>query len=303
MDFATLDLNLLRIFDRLLTERSVSAAAEALGVTQPAVSNALKRLRTLTGDELFTRTRAGMEPTQYAMQLGEPLAYSLSTLEATFNASKAFDPASSDRMFALGLTDIGEAYLLPGLLQATRTTAPRVRFTTMRTGPDTLRESMEKGLVDVAVGLLPALKGNFFRRRMMLNRYVVCFRSQHPLAGKAEWDIEDFLDQDHVLISAVGTGHGSMDVHLAKMGIIRRVRLTIPHFLAVGPILQYSDMVATVPETLAAILYKPYGLTSVSHPIDLPKVSIDLFWHQRQQRDPANIWLRSKLVQLIEPGS
>ena len=299
MDVSSLDLNLLRIFDRLLSERKVSAAAESLKLTQPAVSNALKRLRLLTGDELFTRTPTGMQPTEYAMQIAEPVAYSLATIEATFTASKAFDPLTSDRAFNLGLSDIGEAFILPTLAQELATLAPYAKLNTLRTGPDTLRESMEKGLVDVAVGVLPSLQGNFFRRRIFLNRYDVCVRAAHPLAKQEKWSVDDFLAQHHVLVTAPGTGHGAIDLQMARKGVIRNIRITVPHFLAVGPILSGTDLVATIPETLADILQEPYGLVSISHPVDLSPVSIDLFWHRRQQRDPANIWLRSLVVQLV----
>lgn len=302
MDVRNLDLNLLRIFDRLLAERKVSAAAESLGVTQPAVSNALKRLRDITGDELFTRTSTSMQPTPFAMQIAEPIAYALATIEATFSASTLFDPASSDRTFKLGLTDIGEAYVLPKLLSETATSAPGIKFTTVRTGPDTLREAMEKGLIDIALGLLPSLQGNFFHRRMMRNRYVVCARSTHPLAHEARWTIKDFLDQDHVVVAAVGTGHGAVDVQMARAGLARRVRLTVPHFLAVGPILRESNVVATLPQTLASILHGPYGLVSIEHPIQIPAVNIDVFWHRRQHRDPANVWLRGLMFQLFGGG-
>lgn len=302
MDFRSLDLNLLRIFDRLISERKVSAAAESLGLTQPAVSNALKRLRDLTGDELFTRTPTGMQPTQYAMQIAEPVSYALATIEATFNASKAFDPLTSNRTFTLGLTDIGEGYILPRLIKQAAAAAPHVKFSTMRTVPDTLRESMEKGMVDIAIGLLPSLQGNFFRRRLLLQRYVVCVRRQHPLAAQASWSVEEFLDQDHVVVSAAGTGHGVVDLQMAKVGALRRVRATVPHFLALGPILQASDVVATIPQTLGTILQEPFGLVTIPHPIALPQVSIDLFWHRRQQRDPANVWLRSLLNGLFEEG-
>jgi DNA-binding transcriptional LysR family regulator len=301
MNFRSLDLNLLRIFHSLLSERKVSAAAEVLGLTQPAVSNALKRLRDLTGDELFTRTPAGMQPTQYALQIAEPISYSLAALESTFNASKAFDPVASDRTFVIGATDIGEAYLLPKIVSRALAIAPHVNLATRRIGSETLRDAMERGLVDVAVGLLPSLQGNFFRRRLLLQRYVVCFRTLHPLAGRDSWSVQDFLDQEHVRVTAAGTGHGAVDQHMARIGAIRRIRLTIPHFLALGPVLQGSDLVATIPETLASILSGPYGLTSVPHPIELPRVSIDLFWHRRQQRDPANIWLRTLLVDSTHP--
>lgn len=298
MDVRNLDLNLLRIFDRLLAERKVSAAADALGVTQPAVSNALKRLRDITGDELFTRTSNGMQPTPYAMHIAEPISYALSTIEATFTASSHFEPAVSDRTFRLGLTDIGEAYILPKLLAETATSAPNIKFTTIRTGPDTLREAMEKGEVDIAVGLLPSLQGNFFHRRMLRQRYVVCVRSVHPLAH-SKWTEEDFLAQDHVVVTATGTGHNAVDSMLVRSGLLRRIRLTIPHFMAVGPILRDSNIVATLPQSLARILHEPYGLVSVAHPIQIPPVSIDLFWHRRQHRDPATVWLRSLLFDMF----
>lgn len=298
MDVRNLDLNLLRIFDRLLAERKVSAAADALGVTQPAVSNALKRLRDITGDELFTRTSNGMQPTPYAMHIAEPISYALSTIEATFTASTHFEPAVSDRTFRLGLTDIGEAYILPKLLAETATSAPNIKFTTIRTGPDTLREAMEKGEVDIAVGLLPSLQGNFFHRRMVRQRYVVCVRSVHPLAH-SKWTEEDFLAQDHVVVTATGTGHNAVDSMLVRSGLLRRIRLTIPHFMAVGPILRDSNIVATLPQSLARILHDPYGLVSVAHPIQIPPVSIDLFWHRRQHRDPATVWLRSLLFDMF----
>lgn len=298
MDVHSLDLNLLRIFDRLLAERKVSAAADALGVTQPAVSNALKRLRDITGDELFTRTSAGMQPTPFAMQIAEPISYALSTIEATFKANTHFEPAISDRTFRLGLTDIGEAYLLPKLLARLADEAPNLRFNTIRTGPDTLRDAMEKGEVDIAVGLLPSLQGNFFHRRMLRQRYVLCMRSTHPLAHE-QWSKADFLKQDHVVVHAAGTGHNAIDTLMVRSGLLRRVRLTLPHFMAVGPILSESNLVATLPQSLAKILHEPYGLVSAEHPVPIPPVNIDLFWHRRQHRDPANVWLRSLMFDMF----
>lgn len=303
MDFQSFDLNLLRVFDRLVSERKVSAAAESLGLTQPAVSNALKRLREITGDELFTRTSTGMQPTPYAMQIAEPICYAIATIEGAFSGNRPFDASTSERTFTLGLTDIGEAYILPRLLEQCRDEAPGVDFTALQVGPDSLREAMEKGQVDIAVGLLPSLQGNFFRRRMMQQRYVVCMRAEHPLANKSPWTIDDFMAQEHVVVAAPRSGHGAVEVEMIKLGLLRRIRLTIPHYLAIGPILSHNDVVCTVPETLVRILASHYGLVSTKHPVTLPRVSIDVFWHRRQQRDPGNIWLRSSLYRLYGAGS
>lgn len=299
MDLLKFDLNLLRIFHRMMLDRKVSAAAEALGVTQPAVSNALKRLRDLTGDELFTRSSQGMQPTVFAAEIAEPIGYALATIDGTLNQPSRFDPATAHYTFRLGLTDIGEVYLLPRLLQETAKSAPHVRFTTVRGTSTSLREEMETGGIDLAVGLLPQLQGNFFHRRLMKQDYVVCLRKGHALAGKNRWTLKDYVAQDHVVVVSAGTGHGNIDTLMARKGIVRNVRLTVPHFMAVGNVLQATDMVATLPEAFSRLLEQPFGLISLAHPAGLPRVNIDAYWHRRLHRDPANLWLRNLLVELF----
>ena len=244
MDILKIDLNLLRIFHRMMIDRKVSAAAEALGVTQPAVSNALKRLRELTGDELFTRSSLGMQPTVYAAQIAEPIGYALATIETTLNRPASFDPATAKNTFNLGLSDIGEVYLLPLLLSETAKCAPNIRFTTVRSGTVSLREEMESGGIGLAVGLLPQLQGNFFHRRLMRQNYMLCVRKGHPLASKKKWSLNDYTAQEHVVVVSAGTGHGDIDTLMARRGISRNVRLIVPHFMAVGHVLQATDMVA-----------------------------------------------------------
>lgn len=299
MDVLKFDLNLLRIFHRMMVDRKVSAAAEALGVTQPAVSNALKRLRDLTGDELFTRSSQGMQPTAFAAHIAEPIGYALATIDGTLNQPARFDPATDRRMFHLGMTDIGEVYLLPGLLAETARSAPGVRFTTVRGGSAGLREEMENGGIDLAVGLLPQLQGNFFHRRLLRQGYVLCMRASHPLARKTRWTLADYVGQEHVVVVSAGTGHGDIDTLLARKGIIRNVRLTVPHFMAVGHVLCATDMVATLPEAFATLIAEPFGLITLPHPAGLPTVSIDTYWHRRVHRDPANLWLRNLLFKLF----
>src|SRR5690606_17260713 len=180
MDLKDIDLNLLVVFNRLLMERSVSAAADKLGLTQPAVSNALRRLRVLLNDELFLRTTRGMEPTPYALQLAEPIAYALSTIQSTLSHQTVFDPATSDRRFTLAMTDLGEIELLPPLMDRLEELAPGVTVSTVRNA-DRLRDDMEAGHVDLAIGLLPGLKTNFFQQRLFMQRYVCLFRRGHAL--------------------------------------------------------------------------------------------------------------------------
>ena len=299
MDALKFDLNLLRIFHRMMLDRKVSAAAEALGVTQPAISNALKRLRDLTGDDLFIRSSQGMQPTAFASEIAEPIGYALATIDGTLNQPPRFDPMTARLTFHLGLTDIGEVFLLPRLLEETATIAPHVRFTTVHNSAVGLREEMESGAVDLAVGLLPQLQGNFFHRRLMRQNYVVSVRKEHPLSGKKVWSLKDYVAQEHVVVVSAGTGHGNIDSLMARKGIVRNVRLTVPHFMAVGHVLQNTNMVATLPAAFSRLIEKPFDLLSVVHPAGLPTVNIDAYWHRRVHRDPANLWLRNLLVRLF----
>lgn len=291
MQLRDIDLNLLVIFNQLLVDRRVSTVAETLGITQPAVSNALKRLRTLLKDELFARTSRGMEPTPFAMQLAEPVAYALGTLHSALNQNATYDPATSTRTFTLAVTDIGEIYFLPILMELLAKVAPKVRISTVRNTAASLKDDMESGKVDLAIGLIPQLQAGFFQRRLFMQPYVCMFRRSHPVAGQP-MTMDLFLALEHVLVVSPGTGHGEVDTTLERAGIRRNVRLVVPHFVAVGHILHTTDLIATVPERLAMSCVEPFDLTYVPHPAVLPSIAIKLFWHARYHRDPGNQWLR-----------
>ncbi len=298
MELRDIDLNLLVVFRQLLVEKRVSRVAENLGLTQPAVSNALARLRRLLGDELFLRTTRGMEPTPYAEQLAEPVAYALGMIHAALNQRSDFDPATSQRAFTVGMTDIGEIWFLPRLIVRLAEVAPGITLSTVRNAAVNLRDEMGDGKVDLAVGLLPQLKAGFFQRRLLSTRYVCLMRKGHRL-DKPRITLKEFGAAEHVVVISQGTGHGKVDELMQRAGIQRHVRLTVPHFTPVGHLLQGSDMLATVPEPLAQRLAGPFGLSQVRHPVALPEVSINLFWHAKAHRDPANQWLRSLIFELF----
>ncbi len=291
MQLKDIDLNLLVVFNQVLIERRVSRVAETLGVSQPAVSNALARLRRLFDDELFLPTPRGMEPTPLADQLAEPVSYALGMLQGAVNQRTSFDPSTSEREFRIGMTDIGEIYFLPTLMQRLQSIAPGVTVSTVRHGAVNLKDEMEGGHVDLALGLLPALRAGFFQRRLFRQRYVCMFRQGHRL-HKRRITLAEFSSADHVVVVSAGTGHGKVDELLERSGVKRRVRLTVPHFVAVGHILQGTDMVATVPERFAQRVVDAFGLTCVKHPAALPEIAINLFWHAKFHKDPANQWLR-----------
>ena len=292
MELKDIDLNLLVLMQQMFKARSVSRVAEQLGLSQPAVSNALARLRKLLGDPLFVRTPAGMLPTPLAQQFAAPLAQALATLHAALNQRAAFAPAHSERLFTIGMTDIGEIYFLPTLMDALARAAPGVALSTVRNTAVNLKEEMEAGHVDLAIGLLPQLKGGFFQRRLFMQRYVCLFRKGHAL-DKRRVSLREFSAAEHVVVVSPGTGHGKVDEVLERAGIRRTVRLTVPHFVAVGHILRTTDMVATVPERLAQALVEPFGLAYARHPAAVPQIAIKVFWHAKVHKDPASQWLRT----------
>jgi len=298
MDLKDVDLNLLVIYHHLLMERSVSGAADKLGLTQPTVSNALRRLRGLLGDELFLRTSRGMEPTPYALQLAEPIAYALSTIHNTLNQQATFDPATSDRSFIVAMTDLGEIELLPRLMAQLQTLAPGVKLSTVRNNSDNLRNEMEAGHVDLAIGLLPQLKSGFFQQRLFMQKYVCLFRQGHAL-DKARITRREFFNAEHAVVVSAGTGHAKMDEIIDSGSPSRRIRLLVPHFVAVGHILATTDMIATVPELYALRYAEPFRLRYLPHPIDLPQIGINMFWHAKFHREPGNQWLRNLIFKLF----
>ncbi len=298
MNLKDVDLNLLVVFNELHKHGRVSAAAESLGISQPGVSNALARLRKLLGDELFLRTSRGMVPTPYAESLAQPIADALAALHGTLNARVAFDPARSERAFVIGVNDVGETYFLPRLMRALDQVAPGVTIRTVRTTSIDVRDEMERGRMDLAMGFLPGLKGGFFQRGLFRQPYVCIFRQDHPLA-RSGVSARQFRAAEHVAIVSEGTGHGVVDEVVARAGIRRRLRLTVPHFMAVGPVLQATDMIAVVPQRFAECACGPFGLASAPCPVKIPESVINVFWHARNHREAANQWLRQVVVDVF----
>jgi DNA-binding transcriptional LysR family regulator len=298
MELREIDLNLLVVFNQLLLDRSVSTSAEKLGLTQPAVSNALKRLRAVLKDELFLRTSRGMEPTPYALHLAEPVIYALNALQTALTTRDSFDPLTSTRNFQLAMNDIGEMLFMPPLMDALSRLAPQVRVSTVRPNAGNLREDMESGTVDLALGLLPNLQTGFFQRRLFRHRYVCVFRKGHPQA-QSPMSLQQFSELEHVGVVAAHSGHGEVDGLLERAGIKRNMRLVVPHFIAVGHILQSTDLIATLPQRFAERCEAPFGLATSPHPASLPDIAINLFWHAKFNRDPANMWIRQLLVELF----
>ena len=297
MQLSQIDLNLLLVFQHLLREKRVSGVARSLGMSQPAVSSALKRLRVTLNDELFLRTQQGMQATPFALQLAEPVAQALDALHLALNVRSSFEPAGSTRRFSLAMTDVGERYFLPVLMDLLDQHAPGVTLNVVSVATDSLKDDMASGRIDLALGLLPQLQAGFFQQALFRQDYVCLMRQTHPLAQGTKLDLADFAAAAHVRVLAAGTGHGRVDEALERQGLQRRIRLTVPHYVALGDMLGHSDLVATVPERFAQRVTQPYGLTTRALPLAVQSSAIHQFWHARMQRDPGHQWLRALIVQ------
>ena len=303
MELARLDLNLLLVFHHLLREKRVSRVATVLGMSQPAVSSALGRLRTSLGDALFLRTQRGMEPTPYALQLAEPVALALDGLQQALNVRASFDPATSERRFTLAMTDVGEMYFLPVLMDALAQAAPGVTLHVVAVTGASLKDDMASGRTDLALGLLPQLQAGFFQQALFRQPYVCLMREGHPLASEPALTLTDFAAADHVRVIAAGTGHGRVDEALERQGLQRRIRLTVPHYVALGDVLGHSDLIATVPERFAQRVCGPFALTTRPLPLAIEGSAIHQFWHARLHKDPGHQWLRTQVSGLFGDGS
>ena len=300
MDIRSLDLNLLVVFDAMAEHRSVSRAAEAVGLSQPAMSAALARLRVLFGDPLFVRTGASMQPTPRAAALAPAIRRVVETVRNEVLQSGAFDPATTDRTFGIVTPDIGEARFLPPLLARLADAAPAAGLRTLSMPRHAAAEALESGQAELAIGYFPDLhKAGFFRQKLFANGYVCIVRAGHPSIGRG-MTREQYLAAPHAVVRPEGREHLLEEV-LAAQGVKRRVVLEIAHFMTLLPVIAASDLVATVPRDLAEVLMRHAGLHLFDLPFASPAIDVHQFWHRRFHKDPANVWLRG-VVQALFGG-
>ena len=293
-----IDLNLLSVFQEVYRERQISSAARKLGLSQSAVSNALARLRRSFGDELFVRTASGMQPTPLATQMAEPIGVAMAQVALALNQRSRFDPATSSRRFVLAMTDVGEIYFMPTLIERCKLLAPLVEISSMRAGSLALKEEMEGGRVDLAVGPFEDISEALYQRQLFRQPYVTMMRKGHPLA-KGEMTLARFVKAEHMLVDANESPYDRINALLARAGIGPSVRFRVPHFTAVPYMVATSDLVVTVPQKLAERAALPFGLEWIVPPLELPTLQTNVFWHRRYNQDPGNQWLRGLLAEVF----
>ena len=297
MNMTDLDLNLLRAFDAIATEGNVTVAGEHIGLSQPAMSNALARLRTLFDDPLFVRTPRGMRPTPFAQQLAQPVREALRLIQGALQQHAGFDPGTSNNTFRFHMSDIGEMVFLPGLLERVKRDAPGVKIEVVRIPVKDVHAALEAGELDLAVGFLPGLTTGMRQQPLFREHYVCMLRADHPTIG-AKISAKQFRDAAHVLVSYTGTGHQVIEETFIKEGLSARIAVRVPHFLVVPMILARTDLIVTVPSRVAAVFAQMGNFKVLKLPVNMPSFEVRLHWHQRFHQDPANRWLRQEMTEL-----
>ncbi|MCD8349331.1 MAG: LysR family transcriptional regulator [Planctomycetaceae bacterium] len=292
-NIAAFDLNLLIVFDTIMSERSATRAGVRLGMTQPAVSHALRRLRLLFDDPLFVRTPRGLDPTPFAEQLSERVRPVVAGAEAALRLGKAFDPLSSAREFVLGMADYSSVVMLPQLLPRFAT-APGVRLRVKSCGYATGLALLDEGGVDMVVGNFPAPPPHIQGEELFEERFVCAAR--RGVFGKTMTK-KRYLAAGHVQISTSGSPFGMIDAVLAEAGARRDVRVTVAHFLAAPLVLANSSLLATEPERLFDVMEGGWDLQRWQPPFTLPGFAVTMHWHARFDDDPAHAWLRDVVRQ------
>ena len=306
VNFRTLDLNLLRVFDEVMAERNLTRAARNLSITQPAVSNALRRLRDVLGDERVRRSGAGDDPTPRALALWPTVREALQQLQHTL-APNEFDATVADTTFVLAMADATAAELIPGLVQIAEAEAPGI---SIRAVPLTTRDPralLEAEEADMAIGYFPAVIASltargqsgvavpFETQRLYVGQYVCVMRRDHPLAEQP-LTLDAYCSARHLLVSFSGRPYGFIDQTLSALGRERRIVVTVNQFFTAGRVVANSELLTVLPRHFVRVTGIDSQLVLRDLPFDQPLVHVDAVWHRRAQHGHAHEWLRAALV-------
>lgn len=294
MNISSFDLNLLRVFDALMREQNVSRAAERLALSQPAVSNALSRLRDLLGDPLLVRVGRRMQPTPRALALEAPIRAALQQIEASLGAAEVFDPASSRQRWRIALTDYVELICMPRLLEQLSQQAPGMRLEIQHLGPGLPAEALDKGELDLVLGRFEELPARFARRRWMSETLLLALRRGHPQVS-GEPDLATFLRLRHLWVHG-GQTRGMVDQWLGEQGLCREILYSTPNYLQAAHIVAGSELAAVLPSQLARHFAALLPLQLHPLPFALGPFHLDLVCLAQRQREPALQWLIEQIV-------
>jgi DNA-binding transcriptional LysR family regulator len=296
MNWRAFDLNLLVVFDAVLRERSATGAAARLNMTQPAVSQALSRLRGALRNDLFVRTPDGMEPTPYAIQLADPVRHALQELGTALDGAAAFEPITAERAFTVAVNNHAALAIAPQLAAVVAAEAPRIMLDLRPSGTLDIADQLDRGELDMAIGVLAAPGERFTDIRLFEDGFVAILRHGHPACGSDETiSVAALASVPHLAVSSTGEGTGFVDAALARHGFVRHIALRAP-LLATAALLAQSDMVAVM-STRAAREFARYApLQVLQLPFASPHLTTALLWHRRLDDLAAHRWLRDVVI-------
>ncbi|BEP64727.1 LysR family transcriptional regulator (plasmid) [Variovorax sp. V213] len=306
MNINSIDLNLFLVFQAIYATRSVTLAGERLGMTQSAVSNALKRMRERFNDALFVRTADGMVPTPVAERLIAPIEEGIACLAQAVDQGRTFEPETSSRTFRIAVNDIGQLVMMPELLSVARGIAPGVRFETVDVSMADARQRMLHGQIDIALGSWEAMGPSFYQQRLFDETFVVLMSKASPLGARERIELDDYLAAEHIAYRPQGTTDSQLQQSLDRAGAIdrRRVVLTAAHSLGLTSIVATSGLLLTAPARLArAMVASRTDLRSVDAPFEVTPFEIRQQWHERFHQDSGNRWLRELIFGLFHERS
>ena len=294
VNLAGIDLNLLVALGALLEERNVTRAAGRVGLSQPAMSRALGRLRALFDDRLLVRTSAGLEPTPRAEALAAPLRRVLAEVGRMVQPPD-FDPAKQQGCVRLAMADYQSLVLLPRLLRHCEREAPGLDLQVVPHGPDSVR-GVESGAVDLAIGVFPDADSGFYRQTLYRDDFACVVRAGHPVL-EGPMTAERYAALRHAFLTVAGDGRGgAVDEALESIGLSRRIGLRTPHFLAAPLVVAETDLVLTLPRRLAEQLRTFAPLAIFDPPVPLAGFAVSQLWHERRHEDPQHAWLRAAVL-------
>lgn len=296
MNIDRLDLNMLRVFDAVYGERNVSKAAERLDLSQASVSHCLTRLRLAFNDQLFARTSKGVEPTAKAKQLAAGVQDALMRLQRALDELDHFDPATSDRTFNLELSDFGEAVAYPLLLEATKSSAPNIRFATTRLNEDNVASALERRQIDLSIGFRHIPGANILNTLLSTEDFVLLAREDHPLLAGAELTVQG-MGQAHYVVSELHAAY-VMKI-MGELDLNQRIQLRCSHSMCIPYVLARTDLATIVPEDLAKTFAQVGGFRIARLPIKTPSFDVRAYWHRRFEGDPGVSWLKQEILRII----
>ncbi len=295
MKLNEIDLNLFVVFEAIYNEGNLTRAGQVVGITQPAVSNALSRLRDTFDDQLFIRSSHGMVPTPLAQGIVGPIRQALQLMRSSVQHGAQFDPSTADKLFCFSMGDLTEAMFLPHMFSRLAKVAPKVRIESFQVKRREASKELASGRIDFVVDSHLPLDDQLHHVKLYEERYVCAVRKGHPLASETLTP-DDYLRLEHVQVSSRRSGLGYVDLVLGKLGLQRRINLRANYNLMSTSVIKATDMALTIPNTLVA--NEPD-----LHLMELPFKGVDplqgyLYWHDNAEHDPACIWMRQFLIDM-----